>query len=191
MEKPSTTTEGAVLGLVAFGERSGYDLARLAMDSVAHLWTPSKSQIYKTLPRLVSWGLARRREVEQRGRPDKALYTITAEGRKTLRRWLDEVEEEPTGGRVVFALKLFFCEFASPGTGAAQLAAYRHFLTRQLERYAALRDEPRCFDGIYPQLVLEHGIKRTQATLAWIDETAARIESNAGASTRRTSDARS
>jgi len=43
-----------VLGLIAFGERSGYDLARLAENSVAHLWTPSQSQIYKTLPRLVA-----------------------------------------------------------------------------------------------------------------------------------------
>ncbi len=176
-----------MLGLVAFGERSGYDLARLAEDSVAHLWTPSQSQIYKTLPRLVACGLARRREIEQRGRPNKALYRITAEGRKTLRRWLDEVEEEPTGGRVVFALKLFFCEFASAGTAPTQLAAYRRFLTRRLERYEALRDGPRRFDSIYPQFVLEHGIKRAQAALAWIDETTARIESSAGASTQRSS----
>jgi PadR family transcriptional regulator AphA len=179
MESILTTTEGAVLGLIAFGERSGYDLARLAEDSVAHLWTPSQSQIYKTLPRLVARGLARAREIEQRGRPDKVLYTVTAEGRKILRRWLEEVEEEPAGGRVVFAVKLFFCEFASAGTALAQLAAYRRFLTRRLERYAALRDDPRPLNSIYPQLVLQHGIERVQATLAWIDESAAQIEPTA------------
>jgi PadR family transcriptional regulator, regulatory protein AphA len=179
MEKTVSITEGAVLGLVAFGERSGYDLARLAEESVAHLWTPSQSQIYKTLPRLVACGLARRREIEQRSRPDKSLYWITTEGRKTLRRWLDEVEEEPAGGRVVFALKLFFCEFASAGTAPAQLAAYRRFLTRRLERYEALRDEPRRFESAYPKLVLQHGISRARATLAWIDETAAELESSA------------
>jgi hypothetical protein len=41
MERRLTTTEATVLGLVAFGERSGYDLARLAAYSVEHLWTPS------------------------------------------------------------------------------------------------------------------------------------------------------
>jgi PadR family transcriptional regulator, regulatory protein AphA len=174
-------TEGAVLGLIAFGERSGYDLARLAENSVAHLWTPSQSQIYKTLPRLVAWGLARRTEIEQHGRPDKSLYKITADGRKTLRRWLDEIEEEPAAGRVVFALKLFFCEFASRGTAQAQLAAYRLFLTRRLERYEALRDGPRRFDSVYPAHVLQHGITRVRATLVWIEETAAAIESGAAA----------
>jgi DNA-binding PadR family transcriptional regulator len=189
VEKTLSMTDGAVLGLIAFGERSGYDLARLAENSVAHLWTPSQSQIYKTLPRLVASGLARRREIEQHGRPDKSLYKITPNGRKTLRRWLDEVEEEPAAGRVVFALKLFFCEFASPGTAQAQLAAYRRFLTHRLERYEALRDGPRHFDSVYPEHVLQHGISRARATLAWIDETAAAIEPGPAASvpTRATS----
>lgn len=171
-----STTEGAVLGLIAFGERSGYDLARLAGDSVEHLWTPSQSQIYKTLPRLVAGGLARRREIEQLGRPDKSLYRITAEGRKALRRWLDHVEDEPAGGRVVFALKLFFCEFASAGTARAHLAAYRAYLTRRLNRYEALREGPRRFDSVYPRLVLQHGIVRTCATIDWIDEAVAAID---------------
>jgi DNA-binding PadR family transcriptional regulator len=172
-----SVTEGAVLGLLAFGERSGYDLAQLASNSVAHLWTPSQSQIYKTLPRLVGWGLARRREVEQRGRPDKSLFRITAAGRKTLRRWLDEVEEEPARGRVVFALKLFFCDFASAGTAHAQLAAYRRYLERRLERYEALLEGPALFHSVYPGHVLEHGIARIRATLAWIEETAAALPS--------------
>src|SRR6266498_3414253 len=73
MDHRLSTTEGAVLGLIAFGERSGYELSRLAANSVEHLWTPSQSQIYKTLPRLVSRGLARTRRIEQRDRPDKSL----------------------------------------------------------------------------------------------------------------------
>jgi PadR family transcriptional regulator AphA len=171
-----STTEGAVLGLVAFGERSGYDLALLAEDSVQHLWTPSRSQIYKTLPRLVADGLARRRDVEQQGRPDKTLYRITRNGRAALRGWLDEVEEEPAAGRIVFPLKLFFCEFASEGTAQAQLAAYRGLLVRRLECYEGLRDGPRRLDSVYTVHVLRHGISRVRGTLAWVDETAAALE---------------
>jgi DNA-binding PadR family transcriptional regulator len=170
-----SVTEGAVLGLLAFGERSGYDLAQLASNSVAHLWTPSQSQIYKTLPRLVSWGLTQRREIEQRSRPDKSLFRITAAGRKALRRWLEEVEEEPAGGRVVFPLKLFFCEFASAKTALAQLAGYRRYLERRLEGYEALREGPTDFGSVYPGHVLEHGIARIRATLSWIEETAAAL----------------
>jgi PadR family transcriptional regulator AphA len=171
-----TTTEGAVLGLVAFRERSGYDLARLAASSVEHLWTPSQSQIYKTLPRLVSQKFVRRRHFEQHGRPDKSLYRITPLGQDALRRWLDQVEDEPSGGRIIFPLKLFFCEFASPGTAQAQLAAYRAYLTHRLERYRALRSGPRLFDSAYPGHVLEHGLRRTEATLAWIEEAAIALD---------------
>jgi DNA-binding PadR family transcriptional regulator len=171
-----TTTEAAVLGLVAFGEASGYGLARLAASSVAHIWTPSQSQIYKTLPRLAARGLLRAREVEQRGRPDKAVFRITRKGRDVLRRWLDEVEDEPTSGRVAFLLKLFFGDFASPGSAVAQLAAYRRYLVRRLERYEELRAGGRIFESDLPGIVLQHGIVRVKATLAWIDETDAALE---------------
>jgi DNA-binding PadR family transcriptional regulator len=171
-----STTEGAVLGLVAFGARSGYDLARLAANSVAHIWTPSQSQIYKTLPNLKARGLVRTREIAQRGRPDKAIYSITRQGRAVLRTWLDEVEDEPANGRVVFPLKLFFSDFASSGTAQAQLGAYRRFLTRRLERYETLARGPRHFESDLPGHVLQHGIRRARATVAWIDETAAALQ---------------
>jgi DNA-binding PadR family transcriptional regulator len=185
MENQLATTEGAVLGLVAFGEASGYDLARLAASGVAHIWTPSQSQIYKTLPRLAARGLTRTREVEQRGRPDKAVYRITRKGRAALRRWLDEVEEEPASGRVVFPLKLFFCDFASRGTAQSQLAAYRRYLARRLERYEELRTGGRLLESDLPGLVLQHGIVRVKATLDWIDQTTPALEGPARGRRRR------
>jgi PadR family transcriptional regulator, regulatory protein AphA len=169
-----------VLGLLAAGRRSGYELAKLAGEGLVYLWTPCQSQIYKVLPRLAAAGFARVREIEQRGRPDKAVYEITAEGLEALRGWLDEIEDEPVGGRAVFALKLFLCEFASPGTALAHLSAYRRFLERRLESYeeieARLADTP---PG-YSRHVLGHGLARVRATLAWIDQTSTAIESNMG-----------
>jgi DNA-binding PadR family transcriptional regulator len=176
MTETITTTEGAVLGLLAPGERSGYELVKVAEGSVAYLWTPSRSQIYKVLRRLVTAGFARVRAVEQRGRPDKALYEVTPEGLAALRAWLEEVEEEPAGGRVVFAVKLFFCDLASPTTALAQLAAYRRFLELRLEAYEQLRPEAAASPRSYPEHVLRHGLTRVRATIAWIDETATAIE---------------
>lgn len=176
MAESITTTEGAVLGLLTAGERSGYELAKLAECGVAYLWTPSRSQIYKVLPRLVAAGLARVREVEQTGRPDKAVYEITRRGLAALRRWLEDVEDDPPGGHVVFALKLFFCEHASAATALAQLAAYRRYLERRLEAYEGLDSRGVAAPGSYPEHVLRHGLTRVRATLGWIDETAAAIE---------------
>jgi PadR family transcriptional regulator AphA len=170
-----STTEGAVLGLLAFGERSGYDLAREAETGIGYLWTPSRSQIYKVLPRLVAAGLAEVREVEQDARPDKALYKLSARGRRVLSAWLEEVEEEPASGRVTFPLKLFFCDFASRETALAQLAGYRRFLERRLEEYERLPGAARS-PARYPDHVLQHGLTRVRSTLAWIDETVAAVE---------------
>ena len=58
LRKGAHMAEYAILGLLARGESSGYDLARAADRSIAYMWAPSRSQIYKVLPRLVAWGLA-------------------------------------------------------------------------------------------------------------------------------------
>ena len=173
----ASTTESSVLGLIAFGERSGYDLAQLAENSVAYMWTPSRSQIYKVLPRLVAAQLVNARQVAQKSRPDKYLYSITPLGAGTLRAWLDDVEEEPAGGGVVFVLKLFFCDFACDETALAQLTGYRRYLERHLTSYEALDRDTGQSEFVYPPYTLQHGLTRVRATLAWIDETVAAITS--------------
>lgn len=102
-----TTTEAAILGLLAERELSGYDLKRVVERSVGYFWRPARSQIYAVLPRLVERGLVRRRDVAQATRPDKQLYRITAAGREALRTWLDEAPLEPEPERILL-LKLFF-----------------------------------------------------------------------------------
>jgi DNA-binding PadR family transcriptional regulator len=158
-----------VLGLLAFGQRSGYDLLRLAAESVGYIWTPSRSQIYKVLPRLVAAGLATALEVEQQRRPDKAVYTITPQGRKTLRAWLAEIEEEPPNASTIFALKLFFCDFVPPEVARGQLNAYRAFLTGRLDTYEQMRKEPTDQERLFPQMILARAIARIRATLEWAD----------------------
>ena len=91
------TTVVAVLGLLAFGERSGYDLSRVAAESIGYMWAPSRSQIYKVLPRLVEWGLATSRPVAQERRPDKQLYRLSEAGQARLAAWVGQVEEDPDG----------------------------------------------------------------------------------------------
>lgn len=168
--KQTTTTELAVLGLVAFGEASGYDLARTAARSIGHMWAPSRSQIYKVLPRLVAAGYARSREVEQRGRPDKALYRITRAGRAALSAWIATVEPEPAGGTGVFLLKVFLGWAGSPQAVLAQLAAYRALLERRLAEFEEIDAGLAADEPPHSRIALRHGIARARATLAWADE---------------------
>jgi DNA-binding PadR family transcriptional regulator len=182
-----TTTEYAVLGLLADGERSGYDLARVAARTIGHIWVPSRSQIYRVLPRLVSWGLAESREVEQRGRPDKDLYRITDHGLDALRGWVERVEEEPSAGTSVFFLKLFFAAVAPPEAARGQLDAYRRVVERRLGELEEMERNLAPDATVYDQIALRHGIIRTRATLAWADEAEAALRTHAAAmkSTRK------
>lgn len=164
------TTEYAVLGLLAFGESSGYDLDRSARRSIDYMWAPSRSQIYKVLPRLVEQGLAQSRAIEQRSRPDKALFRITPSGLTALRSWVERVEEDPPGGGAVFLLKLFFAWVTAPKAGQAQLEAYRNLLERHLDEFEGMERAPRRDEPVHSLIALRHGIARARATLAWVDE---------------------
>jgi len=100
-----TTTEAAVLALLAIeGETSPYDLLKLVGKAIGYLWAPARSQLYALLPRLATDGLATRRKVAQRNRPDKQLYRITKRGREALDVWLQTVEPDALGP---FFLRIF------------------------------------------------------------------------------------
>jgi DNA-binding PadR family transcriptional regulator len=157
-----------VLGLLADGEHSGYDLAKRAEESVGHIWAPAKSQLYAVLPRLADAGLARRRSVRQARRPDKQLYRMTAAGRKAFRRWLDETSLRSLDELL---LKVFFASFASRAALRRQLEEYRDDQTDQLDEYRAIE---RLIAGDsrsrYGYLTLRYGIALTRCRLRWLDD---------------------
>ena len=162
-------TEYAVLGLLTFGERSGYELDKLAQRSIGYFWRPAKSKIYAILPRLVERGLARSSAVTQEKRPDKQLYRITPEGERALRSWLDARDEISGVRRDGLLLKLFF--------GAhGDLAALREQVDERRRRaetkLAALEEIERTIDkdgDFFPYLTLLHGLEDARSTIAWAD----------------------
>lgn len=176
----ATTTDYAVLGLLASGERSGYDLARTAARSIHYMGVPSRSQIYKVLPRLVARGWATSREVEQRGRPDKALYRITDGGREALRSWVEHVDDEPGAGGTDYLLKLFFGWAAPPDAARAQLAAYRALLERRLAAFETIERDLPPGEPPHSRVALRHGIARARATLAWAEEAETQLPPGSG-----------
>lgn len=164
-----TTTEASVLCLLAVsGERSGYDLARLASSSVGHLWTPARSQLYAVLPRLERAGLAAARAIEQRTRPDKRVYRITEDGQAALSSWLETVEQEATDA---FLVKVFYGGLMPRASLVAHLDAYRLETLAQLERFDELEAE-NTGEGNdrFHLLLIRYGRARAQASLAWVDE---------------------
>ena len=73
-----------LLGYLADGPRSGYDLKLLLETDGAHFWHAHHSQIYTTLRRLERRGLVRARAQTGRGLQERRVYRILAAGRDGL-----------------------------------------------------------------------------------------------------------
>ena len=175
-----TATEYAVLGLLSWGEQSGYDLRKAAERSVGYFWTPAKSRIYATLPRLVDAGLVRRRDVAQSGRPDKQLYRLTPRGEAALRRWIAESPLEPETSRNTLLVKVFFGDLAGPNAVLAQIRARRDEalqLKSELEELEA-RGRP---EDVYPRLTRLYGLEHASAIIRWADAAERELASAAAA----------
>lgn len=177
-QKDLPSTAYAILGLLTWGEMSGYDLGKLIEGSIAHFFfRPAKSQIYAELRRLVGRGFATEREVAQDSRPDKRLYAVTPDGRQALRRWLDGSEAGPEVFRSPLCLKVFLGAQMDRETLAAQVKA----ALRQAEAsLAAFQGDEREIAGrpefFYPNFVLQRGIAHERATIHWASDVLKALE---------------
>jgi PadR family transcriptional regulator AphA len=169
-----SSTEGAILGLLRLGERSGYDLNKMVRGSVGYFWSPAQSQIYSVLPRLVETGLATRREVRQAPRPDKQVYRITKKGEAALEAWLNDPETERGPVKDPFLLKLFFGEFISREAVVAHIRKAREREAAELAELEQIRPDAKAHP--YDRLVLEWGLVRGRAFLRWADGAIREIE---------------
>lgn len=77
----------ALLGLLAAGPASGYDLARRFRDVLGIVWPASHPQIYLELNRLAS---AKYIAVTDEGPRGRKEYSITPEGQEAVHTWLTE-----------------------------------------------------------------------------------------------------
>jgi PadR family transcriptional regulator AphA len=166
-----TTTECAVLGLLARGPKSGYDLKRAIDNSVGYFWGPAKSQIYAVLPSLVEAGYATSRKVAQTRRPDKQVYRITALGRAALRRWIEETPASPTPDRNPFLLKIFLGEHASPEIILQQVRARRAEMEQLKSELTAIDAKARGgTHDLFPKLTRMYGLRYAEAIIGWADD---------------------
>ena len=169
-ELPATSY--AVLGLISFGEMSGYDLKRFADRNISYFfWSPASSQIYAELRRLTSLGYVREREVAQERRPDKRLYRITGDGEQALRRWLERTEVVPDVVKSTFLLKLFLGRLTPVDTLIAQLEQRRLQIEETLGQFEVIEQEIEDHEeGFFPYLTLKSGIAHFDAALRWVED---------------------
>jgi DNA-binding PadR family transcriptional regulator len=160
-----TTTEAAILALLAIeGERTPYELTKAVEQAIGHVWSPAKSGLYATLPRLAKDGLARKR-----GR----VYRISKDGRDALDAWLETVEP---GARETFFLKLFVGGLTTPDVLLEHVDQFAADTEDRLERYRAIeRTNSNRGHDWYHRLLLDHAIARAEQELEWADGVARKL----------------
>jgi PadR family transcriptional regulator AphA len=173
MAEQLSHTEYAVLGLLTFGERSGYELNALANRTIGFFWRPAKSKIYIVLPRLVQRGLASSAPVTREKGPDKTVYRLTSSGRRALRDWLSSPDVVTAPQRHGLLLKLFF---GAQGDVEALIGLVEGHKRRAEEQLAALEqieaetDPHGNEDDFFPYLTLLHGLEDARSTISWAEE---------------------
>jgi len=165
-----SANEAAVLGVLADGESSGYDLEKQIRSGVGFFWTPVKSHVYATLGRLVDQGYASVRHVEQEKRPDKRVYRISDEGTAALRRWLNNSPLEPARFKNAFLLKVFFGRHMDDDALVRHIEEGRADVQEELSQLEAIETEASPDRNLHGWLTLIYGLERDRATVRWADE---------------------
>lgn len=179
--------EYALLGLIAeMPEASGYDIAKMFELSMEHYWHASPTQIYPTLERMEEFGLIKGREVIQRDRPNKRVYSITNAGERVMLEWLESPFE---GLRLKFAplLRCRFLGHLGPDGARAILEEERRSWANKLKFYRDIEKnyfaDKRGYHNVnamFSMFTLRRGIDWMEENIRWCDWAIGEVERNRG-----------
>jgi DNA-binding PadR family transcriptional regulator len=167
----------AILSFLNFAPMSGYDLKKYFDDSIHHFWSATQSHIYRSLNQMEDEGWITHESVEQEGRPDRKVYSITPLGQQNLHTWL--TTPLPLDNlREAWLIQIFFAHNLSNPELESLLAAR---LTAVRERLCGLQGDAQ--ESLYRnaqnigiarasalwQMTLDYGIAMYQAEIAWLE----------------------
>jgi DNA-binding PadR family transcriptional regulator len=171
-----TPTGRVILGMLAMGTRTGYDIKQFVDKSTRHFWAASYGQIYPELKRLEEQGLVLSRSEPTGGRA-RMVYEPTDAGLEALQAWLRSSTDPLYELRDEGMLKLFFSDFATPAQRVENLAAMRERQERKLAQLRAI-EHKEMPEG--PALTLRMGIEVTECYIAWCQEAERRLTASIG-----------
>jgi DNA-binding PadR family transcriptional regulator len=129
----------AVLAALLEGEASGYQLSKRFDVSVANFWSATPQQLYRELERLEGQGLLTGRVVQQRRRPNKRVFAVTAAGREELHAFVAQ-PARPTAMRDDLLVKVQASDTADGAAIEAAIVERRDQARGKLALYEQLRD---------------------------------------------------
>lgn len=166
-----------ILAALNTGAQSGYDLLKGFSSGSGCFWQATQQQIYRELGKLEEQGLIVPEVVPQEGRPDKKLYTITAEGQTILREWIAQ-PSKPTPIREELMVKVLAAHLVEPDVVLDELKRRQQQHQEQLEAYQGIWECDGCSNlSKLPMplqctcMTLRRGIRYEQSWVDWCEET--------------------
>jgi DNA-binding PadR family transcriptional regulator len=164
----------AILACLTDRPMTGYELAKTFDSSIGFFWKADHQQIYRELSRLRDRGHIQGREVVQSGKPNKLVYTLTAEGRATLRHWAAR-PSSPVSIKDDLLVRLYALDSVDMEPMRADLMARLEYHRDRLSRYerilkkrfpegaASLADTGKL-------LLLRMGLRHERSVAEWCEE---------------------
>jgi DNA-binding PadR family transcriptional regulator len=165
----------AIMTALLEDDLSGYELARDFENSLGFFWQASHQQIYLELRKLAEQRWLNKREVSQRGKPNKIVYGLTRSGREALAEWVFSTTRSQAA-KDDLLVKLYNLEAGNAAHLSGEIERRREEMMRRLYLYEKIRrrhySDPRTLPtrrkGVYLALLL--GIHQGEQFLAWCDE---------------------
>jgi DNA-binding PadR family transcriptional regulator len=156
-----------LLGFLAQGDLTGYELKHLMERSVGFFFGASYGSIYPALKDLEGAGLVRSRRVVQSERPNKKVYTITPEGEAYFRTALSDAPASDTL-RSEFLMHLFFGHHHEPGRLLELVRRYREEHEQMIGRLKEVEEEFREVATPYQMMCLRSGLAHAESQVTFL-----------------------
>ena len=95
-----------ILGILNLSPRTGYEINDILKNQLSFFYDGTYGMIYPTLRKLESEGMIEKKQVIQNGKPNKNIYSITKDGKKKFRKYMNS-DVVPESIKSDFLLRLY------------------------------------------------------------------------------------
>lgn len=171
-----------ILGLLNYSKMNGYEILETFRNSLNHFWNVQKSQVYRELTSLENAGYISGTWIEQSGKPDKKIYSITEEGRIELLEWVSEDLKENV--RIPLLMKVFFLGEKSSEENIVFFENLKATYQRKYESFK-IADESSdyysnelddSYRSMFWEFTISYGRRRAKMIADWCDECLSKLK---------------
>jgi DNA-binding PadR family transcriptional regulator len=169
------TSQDVILGILMKKNLTGYDIKHELETIFSYFYNASYGTIYPTLSKMEKEGLITKQCIVQEGKPNKNVYTITAEGKERFLAYLQS-EIVPTEFKSDFMVRMFFGALVEPGI---LMEWIERAIRDQQAELTALREDYIRYKpsmSISQEITIQMGIEHSQGNVRVLTEGLERIK---------------